>query len=221
MKFLLNCSINTLPTRSNLKQWGYTGNDKCPHCKEKETTNHILNCCPHFLQQGRYTWRHNCVVNFLLSIVDKKRFEVHADLPGHEAPGGGTVPCDILVTAERPDIVVIDRFMSTVTLIEVTVPFETRLEVSRQIKMNKYAHLESDLRETGWMVDAYPVEIGSRGLINEDNKYTLSKILNLTSTNMKLKDLMKSISKITVLSTFKVFLARKNKEWINPDFILP
>ena len=29
MKFLLNASIDTLPTKVNLKQWGKISNDKC------------------------------------------------------------------------------------------------------------------------------------------------------------------------------------------------
>ena len=34
--------------------------------------------------------------------------QIFADLPGHQI-NGGTVPANVLVTAERPDIVIIDK----------------------------------------------------------------------------------------------------------------
>ena len=44
MKWLLNSSIDTLPTKANLRQWGKVTNDKC-FCGKKETLNHILSGC--------------------------------------------------------------------------------------------------------------------------------------------------------------------------------
>ena len=40
MKFVLNASIDTLPTKANLTQWGKRTNDKC-RCGVKETLNHV------------------------------------------------------------------------------------------------------------------------------------------------------------------------------------
>ena len=36
MKWILNSSINTLPTKANLRQWGKVTNDKC-WCSQKKT----------------------------------------------------------------------------------------------------------------------------------------------------------------------------------------
>ena len=44
MKFVLNSSIDTLPTEANLCLWGKRTNNKC-RCGVKETLNHLLNCC--------------------------------------------------------------------------------------------------------------------------------------------------------------------------------
>ena len=72
LKFLLNASIDTLPTAANLKRWKKSGSDLCKLCKRRQTTAHILNGCKVALDSGRYTWRHNCVVSYILNSVDKK-----------------------------------------------------------------------------------------------------------------------------------------------------
>ena len=38
----------------------------CPHCNNRETLHHILNFCSVFLNQGRYTWRHNSGASIIL-----------------------------------------------------------------------------------------------------------------------------------------------------------
>ena len=96
MKFLLNATINTLPTAANLKRWKKSSSDLCKLCKRRETTNHVLNGCKVSLDTGRFTWRHNCIVNYIVNSVDSK-YTVYSDLPGHTAAGGGSIPpemCD-------------------------------------------------------------------------------------------------------------------------------
>ena len=54
MKWLLNSSIDTpAPTKTILRQWGKVVNDKCI-CGQRQALNHILNCCPISLAQGRH-----------------------------------------------------------------------------------------------------------------------------------------------------------------------
>ena len=72
LKFMLNACVDTLPTPANLKRWKYSSSDKCKLCGNRSNTNHILNCCKIMLDTGRYTWRHNNLVNFIVSNVDKK-----------------------------------------------------------------------------------------------------------------------------------------------------
>ena len=109
MKFCLNSITNTLPTGDNLLMWGKSTNDKCKQCKGRETTCHVLNNCPVSLEQGRYTWRHNNVINYILNCLDTENISVFSDLPGHTTPNGGSIPMDILVTPLKPDITVLDR----------------------------------------------------------------------------------------------------------------
>ena len=97
LKFLLNASIDTLPTAANLKRWKKTNSDICKLCKRRQTTEHILSNCKTALDTNRYTWRHNCIINYIVSNVDPK-FTVYSDLPGHTAPGGGSIPPELCVT---------------------------------------------------------------------------------------------------------------------------
>ena len=77
MKFLLNASIDTLPTAANLKRWKKSLSDKCKLCKNRQTTNHCLNICKVALDTGRFTWRHNNVVNYIVECLDSSRYTIH------------------------------------------------------------------------------------------------------------------------------------------------
>ena len=70
LKFLLN----TLPTQTNLLQWGKSASDLCKLClqagaelqgRRQETTNYILNGCKGAVHQKRYTWRHNNLIKYI------------------------------------------------------------------------------------------------------------------------------------------------------------
>ena len=75
LKFLLNSTHNVLPTPDNLKRWGKTVTEiECSLCGGKNITlKHILNSCPTALHQGRFTWRHdnilNCMAKYISSML--------------------------------------------------------------------------------------------------------------------------------------------------------
>jgi len=61
--FVLNAQINSVRTPDMLKLWGYIDSAACvlgsvPKC----TLHHILVNCTLALDQGRYTWRHDSVL---------------------------------------------------------------------------------------------------------------------------------------------------------------
>ena len=90
MKWLLNASIDTLPTKVNLKLWGKVNNEKC-FCGQRQTLNHILNCCVVSLNQGRYTYRHDCILNYIQKCLDTSKYTCYTDISGHQIQGGGTI----------------------------------------------------------------------------------------------------------------------------------
>ncbi len=138
MKFLLNSCLNTLPTKANLQKWGKSFSNRCPmpQCGNKQTTNHILSSFKEYLNSGRYLWRHNGIVNYIISKIDKKAFKVYSDLPGYTTPAGGSIPADLL----KPDLVIIDNKNKTVEIAELTCPFESRIQVAHNLKTEKYSH---------------------------------------------------------------------------------
>ena len=212
MKFILNSTIDTLPTKANLKLWGLSGSDKCKLCGRKETTNHILSSCNTALNQGRYTYRHNRVLKEITSNIDTNLYTFYSDLEGQTIEGG-TIPPDVLVTAEKPDLVIINRLINHLVVIELTCPWEENLEDARQRKTNKYAPLINDIAQKGFSVEYFPLEVGARGIINKINKETLKDISLYTTINTK--NLIKNLSKQAVSASYYIFLSRNERDWSN------
>ena len=92
------------------------------------TSAHILNRCQEALIQGQYTWRHDSVLNCLLSSVRETlsaTSHLYADIPiwrASESPPA-TIPTNISTTRARPDMVLIEDL--SVNLLELTIPTNT------------------------------------------------------------------------------------------------
>ena len=100
-------------------------------------------------------------------------------------------------------------------MIELTCPWEDRLDISREYKSNKYAPLISDLQQTGHKVTFLPLEIGVRGIINKANEKTLKIIHKFCKQETNFKSFKDLISKSTVCASYFIFLCRDQKEWDN------
>ena len=142
---------------------------------------------------------------------------MYADLQGKQSPGGGTIPSEIVITAERPDLVIVDRLTREVKIFELTVPFDNRIAAAHQLKMEKYSSLSSDIHEARWFCHLYAIEIGSRGLITKENKTNFTSLVSL-STKQKPRHILANLSKLAVLGSYKIFLSRKD-QWTNPGII--
>ena len=140
LKFLLNASIDTLPTAANLKRWKKSPSDKCNLCHNRQTTNHCLNICKVALDSGRFMWRHNNIINYIVQSLDTDKYTVHSDIPGHEAPGGGTVPPELAITPLKPDITIWDKHSEKFHIFELTCPLEENIAARNTDKSNKYAY---------------------------------------------------------------------------------
>ena len=100
------------------------------------------------------------------------------------APGqvtsGGSIPASIMVTGQRPDLVLVDRRTSpsTVHLVELTVPwdFTRNIEAARDRKVERYTSLVADIKATGLKCHLHPLEIRARGFIDNRNRGTLAWI---------------------------------------------
>ena len=129
MSFALNSTTNTLPTPDNLRRWGKRVVSKCPLCSNTGTLEHILNFCSISLNQGRFTWRHNSVLNHITkTMIDNKpeNIEIFADICGLSF-NGGTIPPDVVSTQLKPDLVLLNRQEKKIFVMELTCSFERNI----------------------------------------------------------------------------------------------
>ena len=143
MKFLLNLATYTLPTAANLFKRKESTSNNCKLCKSFQTTHHILNICAVLLENGKFLWGHNNIVNYVLECLDPSKYTIYSDLPGYTV-GGGSVPPEICITPQKPDIVIIDEKQKIMNIYELSVPFEHNIEKRHTEKSNKYAHFTTD-----------------------------------------------------------------------------
>ena len=220
MKFLLNSFTNTLPTGDNLKLWGKNFSDKCHLCKNRESTLHCLNGCKVALEQQRFTWRHNNIVNYIVNSVDITRFKVLSDLPGFQTSNGGSLPPSMTVTTLKPDIVILDEKNKKAVIYELTVPFERNIDRQHTYKSNKYAHLETDIKTYSTKVVAF--EVGSRGGLTSENTKRLGDMhTHLMQTHTKKKHFVNNVKSLAIMSSYYIFTARKHMSWEHTAHITP
>ncbi|XP_071145365.1 uncharacterized protein [Mytilus edulis] len=89
-------------------------------------------------------------------------WEMQADVGGKT-----TFPREILTTTFRPEIVLWSRISRQVILVELTVPWETRLEEAHERNLAKYQELVIDIQEKNWRTWYFPVEVVCRGFVSQ------------------------------------------------------
>ena len=89
------------------------------------------------------------------------------------------------MTAEKPDLVIIDRMEEKIDIFELTVPLEPNIKNANSQKMNKYEHFITDI--TSRNVSVHPFEIRSRGYISPSNKAILKKLHKFCKPSVSFK----------------------------------
>ena len=106
--------------------------DRCPFCGNTQTLLHILSNCQVALDQGRFT-------------ALSPGMRLYSDMHGLLAPGGGSIPPDIIVTNLRPDIFIVNVSTNEVIIFELTCPGDGNIKRSHTFKEEKYSPLVADL----------------------------------------------------------------------------
>ena len=121
------------------------------------------------------------------------------------------------------DIVIIDRSSPTPTvwLFELTISFETNFEQAHTRKKVRYTQLKSDIEDSGYICNNVPFEVGSRGHISISNRSNLATIHGLASPKMKLKTFIQTISKISLLCSYSIYVSRNDRGWSDPPPLRP
>jgi len=150
--------------------------------------------------------------------MDRKRFTVRADLPGFLGHGG-TIPPEILITPVKPDIVLISKDSKDIVVIKLTSPSEPRIGISRAGKSSKYAATVQDLKDLGYEVKLFTIEVSARGILSKENRESVKMITKLSRDGTNFQKVCKNLSKIAVISSYFIFLSREEKEWTKPSLI--
>ena len=179
-----------LPTKmTKAKIMKISHDTKCRLCKEKdETVSHLLSACPK-LAGSQYIRRHNEVAKILHHGICKQHNIQTAERTWMHQPEAVTeteevkilwdfeIRTDRIITARRPDIVVIDKATRTATIIDVAVPNDHNIKAKEQEKVEKYQDLRLEIQRL-WNVKAQvvPVVIGALGSTTSDLPKHLEKI---------------------------------------------
>ena len=131
---------------------------------------------------------------------------------------------NIMVTASRPDLVVMDTGSSpqTIYLLELTVCFEKigSFESANERKRTRYTGLAADLEEKGYRVLNIPFEVGSRGQLSLDNKSSLATLHRLCKPQVKFKKFCENICKTSLLCSYSIYLSR-SEPWTITSLLSP
>ena len=219
LKFLLNATIDTLPTLANLKRWKKSPTDLCKLCRCRQTTSHILSSCSTALNSGRYTWRHDTILSYILSCIDTSKADLYSDLPGHQAAGGGTIPPTITITALRPDVVLVEREAKRLHLFELTMPGEQYIDERNKQKSDKYAHFATDCAPYSCTVTCF--EVSNKGFISTRNHETLKALHKYTKPDIKLKTFKQNISALALYTSYHIYLCRSDPLFTITPFLPP
>lgn len=189
--FLIQGVYDVLPSPSNLCKWGKSETPPCPLCFKTGTLEHILSSCSKVLGEGQYRWRHDQVLKSIDAICKVIKDSQHTQAtakdiyfvkkgqrPNRTSKSWSEIK-DWVITVDlerqlqipphfitqwslRPDIIVVSEGIKHLILLELTSPWEERMEESHARKQEKYQELVKDHRRNVWRSRYMPVEVGCR-----------------------------------------------------------
>jgi uncharacterized Zn-finger protein len=208
-KFCRKALIFSLANGSNLKRWTKIDDGKCKLCGEIQTQLHVFSWCKSALD--RYLWRHNSILQTIVHYLMQARdagTKIYADLPGSNLPHPSQ-----LFASQIPDIVIVKQ--GKISVIELTVPFETNSSKARTFKANKYKDLRSQLLNPCEDFRLIPVEVTTLGFFTK-NDYEFKETMR--DVGICVERLTYKMSEVAIRSTFYIY-CRRNKTWNCPELL--
>ena len=180
--------------------WGHSENKACQLCHHNQTLGHVVAGCKSSLDQGRHTWRHDSVLSYIANTLSRFCKNVYADIPSFASP------CIVTGNNERPDIVVVQQ--KVVTIIELTIGFETNMEGNSKRKRDKYKTLKSNLLPKYDDVRYVNVSMGASGFIEKDSRKFFELLRSIRVPENEILFLAKRITNICIRSSYYIFCLR-------------
>ena len=206
MKFSINASLNTLPTNSNLQNWGKKAYSTCSLCHEsRQSLSHVLNNCPRAMELRRYSKRHDEVLAILGDFIQthlRQNFSITLELPLTTY----SFPQHITPTDMRPDIVWWSEECKELWLLELTISYESQVADSCLRKRAKYQDLVEAGCMAGFRTELITIEVGSRGMLSDVEFETLKSTFNVPGKTMT--SLCLQVIRTTILESFKIWCSR-------------
>ena len=171
--FTIKYLNSTLATRKNLHKWSLS---------ESETLQHIVSSCKHYLDHGRYNWRHDSVLLCLLkSLSHLTDWSIYADLPSFPSP------CLITGDSFRPDLILYNRHNNTIHILELAVGFESNPKINSDRKLSMYRPLVTSLSASFKEINFINMSMSALGVLESscDSLFKLLKSLDLPEVHQK------------------------------------
>ena len=135
------------------------------------------------------------------------------------------MPGDLVATGhgQVPDIVLLDRKQKKIVLLELTCPFDSSASIFKAAfdrKTDRYERLALDLEGLGFTALNMPLEIGARGVITVRNHMVLATVASMYGIRNMLV-LRRSLGKISLMASHRIYLARASSDWTSGDFVKP
>ena len=211
--FLIRSLVDALPTNQNLVLWKKILSASCGSCGSgNQTLLHVLNNCDRKLHL--YKWRHDNVLYKLKNFISSKLndCDILCDLCTENNAfldrNVHTIPADIFQTSLRPDIVILNRAIKSLTIIEVTIPFESNICQAHERKAEKYSGLIAGLEEKGFACRFHSFVIGARGIAAQGSCRSIRSICK--SSRMETKLFIRDLCHIVVKCSYLIFRERDN-----------
>ena len=94
----------------------------------------------------------------------------------------------------------------SLTLVELTIPFETSFHEAQTRKESRCADLTQEATKSGYKTNLITVEMGSRGLAHINGFKKLQKVLSLSKT--ELQTMITEASRASLTGSYKIWCTR-------------
>ena len=193
---------NTLATRKNLHLWSLSATSDCSFCLQLESLIHVLAGCKTYLDQGRYTWRHNSALSFIAQTLQSINCaKLYVDLPGYLSP------CSITGDKLRPHIL-LSTADNILYIIELTVGFEANINSNAHRKELKYPPCFTDLANDYKQVKFVNLCISYLFIFGNSSDSFLKLCIESGIENRDRTSIISKLSTVIICSTYSIFCMR-------------
>ena len=185
----------------------------CYFCLLPKTLLHVVSGCNTHLIQGRHTWRHDSILNFLvLSFQSIRDSIIYVDLPGFINPSA--ITGDNL----RPDLLLALPNKS-LYILELTVGFESNIRKNSRRKHTKYNDIIRQHEQLFSEVKYINLSVSALGVFDQLSQSFLEMLKDLNYNPSTRNYIIRKIIIIAIRTTYYIF-CRRDKYWDNPSLLI-